>query len=50
VVGPIAALFLVSRPTGAAAMVGYAAIACFVVRIDRFMVRLVREENRAERR
>jgi len=50
VVGPIAALFLVSRATGAAALVGYAAIACFVVRIDSVMVRLVREENRAERR
>src|SRR5258708_4574145 len=31
-------------------MVGYAAIGCFVVRIDAFMVLLVREENRAERR
>ncbi len=50
VVGPIAALFLVSRATGAAAMAGYAAIGFFVVRIDAFMVRLVREENRAERR
>ena len=50
VVGPIAALFLISRPTGAAAMAGYAAIGWFVVRIDAFMVLLVREENRAERR
>src|SRR2546423_335199 len=50
VLGPIAALFLVSRATGTAAMVGYAAIAFFVVRIDSVMVRLVREENRAERR
>ena len=50
VVGPIAALFLVSRATGAAALAGYAAIGFFVVRIDAFMVRLVREENRAERR
>jgi len=50
VLGPIAALFLVSRATGAAAMIGYAAIAFFVVRIDSVMVRLVREENRAERR
>jgi len=31
-------------------MAGYAAIGFFVVRIDAFMVRLVREENRAERR
>ena len=50
VVGPIAALFLISRATGAAATAGYAAIAYFVVRIDSVMVRLVREENRAERR
>jgi ATP-binding cassette, subfamily B, bacterial len=50
IVGPIAALFLISRTTGVAAMAGYAAIGYFVVRIDAFMVRLVREENRAERR
>jgi ATP-binding cassette, subfamily B, bacterial len=50
VLGPIAALFLVSWATGAAAMAGYTAIGYFVVRIDAFMVRLVREENRAERR
>src|SRR5438093_718220 len=50
IVGPIAALFLISRATGAAALAGYAAIAYFVVRIDSVMVRLVREENRAERR
>ena len=50
VVGPIAALFLVSPATGAAALVGYVAIGFFVVRIDSVMVRLVREENRAERR
>src|SRR5712671_7469531 len=50
VVGPIVALFLVSRATGAAAMAGYAAVGYFVVRLDAVMVRLVREENRAERR
>jgi ABC-type multidrug transport system fused ATPase/permease subunit len=50
IVGPIAALFLISRATGAAAMAGYAAIGYFVVRIDALMVLLVREENRAERR
>src|SRR6266851_4160859 len=50
VIGPIAALFLVSWQTGTAALVGYAAIGCFVVRIDALMVLLVREENRAERR
>src|SRR5438874_4072202 len=50
ILGPIAALFLISRATGTAALVGYAAIGYFVVRIDSVMVRLVREENRAERR
>src|SRR5947209_627448 len=50
IVGPIAALFLISRATGAAALAGYAAIGYFVVRIDAIMVLLVREENRAERR
>src|SRR5438128_12345190 len=50
IVGPIAALFLISRATGAAALAGYAAIGYFVVRIDAFMVLLVREENRADRR
>src|SRR5258705_2216752 len=50
VVGPIAALFLISRATGVAAMVGYAAIGFFVVRIDAFMVRLVPEAERAGRR
>src|SRR5256885_12957898 len=50
VVGPIAALFLISRATGATALAGYLAIGYFVVRIDSVMVRLVREENRAERR
>jgi ATP-binding cassette subfamily B protein len=50
IVGPIAALFLISHATGAAALAGYAAIGYFVVRIDALMVQLVREENRAERR
>jgi len=50
IIGPIAALLFVSRPTGAAAMVGYALIGLFVARIDRYMFRLVREEHRAERR
>src|SRR3989441_9162834 len=34
VVGPIVALFLVSRATGAAAMAGYAAVRYFVVRLN----------------
>jgi ABC-type multidrug transport system fused ATPase/permease subunit len=50
IVGPIAALCFISRATGAAALLGYAAIGCFVVRVDRVMVMLIREENRAERR
>ncbi len=50
IIGPIAALLLVSWQTGAAAMAGYGLIGFFVVRIDRYMFRLVREEHRAERR
>src|SRR5206468_2574674 len=50
ILGPIAALFLISRATGAAALAGYAAIGYFVARIHAFMVLLLREENRAERR
>src|SRR5256712_7393897 len=49
VVGPIAALFLISRATGAAAMAGYAAIGYFVVRVDAFIVLRVRAENPTQR-
>ncbi|MDB4955193.1 MAG: multidrug transporter ATP-binding protein [Myxococcales bacterium] len=50
VVGPIAALIAISAITGGAALVGYAIIGCALLRFDRVMVRLVREENAAERR
>jgi ATP-binding cassette subfamily B protein len=50
VLGPIAALVAVSAATGGAALVGYAVIALALVRFDRVMVRLAREENAAERR
>jgi ABC-type multidrug transport system fused ATPase/permease subunit len=50
VVGPIAALLAVSTATGGAALAGYAIIAFALVRFDRIMVRLAREENTAERR
>ena len=50
IVGPIIALLAVSWVTGSVALVGYAVIAVVLARFDRVMVRLVREENAAERR
>lgn len=50
VIGPIVALCVISPITGGAALVGYALIGMALVRFDRVMVRLVREENAAERR
>jgi ATP-binding cassette, subfamily B, bacterial len=49
IVGPIIALFAVSAITGSAALAGYVVIVVLLVRFDRVMVRLVREENAAER-
>ncbi|UEM22111.1 ABC transporter ATP-binding protein/permease [Skermanella mucosa] len=49
-VGPLAALCLVSAWTGAAAVLGYAVIFAILVRFDRIMVFLLNEENRFERR
>lgn len=48
--GPIIALFVLSVPTGVAAVAGYALIALVLVRFDVVMVRLNRAQNRAERR
>ena len=48
-VGPIVALFLISRLTGLAALVGYALIALIITRVDRSMMRLADKENEAER-
>jgi len=45
ILGPIAALFFISRATGAAGASRLRRIGWFVVRIDAFMVLLVREEN-----
>jgi len=49
-IGPIAALLVISTATGAAALVGYALILLVLVRFDRAMVRLLHEENRREGR
>ena len=48
-VGPIVALFMISRLTGLAALVGYAIIALVITRVDRSMMRLADKENEAER-
>ncbi|HEX7969443.1 MAG TPA: ABC transporter ATP-binding protein [Stellaceae bacterium] len=47
-IGPIAAIFLLSVPTGFAALSSYTLIALVLVRFDRVMIRLNREQNRAQ--
>ncbi|MCX7892208.1 MAG: ABC transporter ATP-binding protein/permease [Burkholderiales bacterium] len=49
-VGPLAALALLSPVVGVAAIAGYALIAAAIVRFDATMMRLAGEENQAERR
>ena len=49
-VGPIVALFILSKATGVAAFVGYAFIAGVIIYIDQGMMRLSVVENTAERR
>jgi ABC-type multidrug transport system fused ATPase/permease subunit len=49
-IGPLAALCLVSAATGAAAVIGYVLIFAILIRFDRIMVHLLHEENRYERR
>ncbi len=49
-VGPIIALFLLSKVTGLAALIGYGFIAAVIISIDRGMMRLAVVENAAERR
>lgn len=49
-IGPIIALFLLSKATGTAALIGYAFIAVIIVHLDRGMMRLAVVENNAERR
>lgn len=49
-VGPIAALLMISAATGAVALAGYAVLALLLMRIDRIALRLTRAENAEERR
>ena len=49
-IGPIAALFVISAMTGAAALAGYTVLTVFLVWFDVAMVRLLTEENQRERR
>jgi ATP-binding cassette subfamily B protein len=49
-VGPIAAVFFLSVPTGVAALLCYGVIALVLVRFDRTMIRLNREQNQAQAR
>lgn len=48
--GPIVALTLLSRSTGIMALVGYVVIALVIIRFDRILMRLVQQENDAQRR
>jgi ABC-type multidrug transport system fused ATPase/permease subunit len=50
VLGPVIALWLVSRLTGSIALLGFVAIAFVIVRFDRTLMRLATEVNAAERR
>ena len=50
IVGPIVALVAVSALTGLTALAGYTIVAIVLLRFDRKMLRLVAEENAAERR
>jgi ATP-binding cassette, subfamily B, bacterial len=49
-VGPIIALFILSKATGIAALLGYGFIAFVIIYIDQSMMRLALVENDAERR
>ncbi|MBN4665234.1 ABC transporter ATP-binding protein [Pandoraea nosoerga] len=49
-VGPIVALALLSRTSGAIAVTGYVIIALIILRFDRALMQLARAENDAERR
>ncbi|TCP02031.1 ATP-binding cassette domain-containing protein [Rubrivivax gelatinosus] len=50
VAGPLVALALLSRQTGALALVGFVAIGTVILRFDRALMRLAADENLAERR
>jgi ABC-type multidrug transport system fused ATPase/permease subunit len=49
-VGPLVALALLSRTSGAIAITGYVVIALIILRLDRVLMQLARAENDAERR
>ncbi|VVE51189.1 multidrug ABC transporter ATP-binding protein [Pandoraea iniqua] len=49
-VGPLVALALLSRVSGAIAVTGYVIIAIIILRFDRVLMQLARAENDAERR
>lgn len=49
-VGPLVALALLSRTSGAIAITGYVVIALIILRFDRVLMQLARAENDAERR
>jgi ABC-type multidrug transport system fused ATPase/permease subunit len=49
-IGPVIALFFLSKATGLAAIIGYAFIAVVIIHIDHGMMRLAEAENAAERR
>lgn len=49
-IGPIAAIFVLSVPTGIAALVSYLLIALVLIRFDKAMVRLNRAQNRGQAR
>ena len=50
VIGPLVALSLMSRWTGALALLGFVGVAYVIVRFDRELVRLVHRQNALERR
>lgn len=49
-IGPLVALTLLSRTSGAMAICGYVVIAVVIIRFDRALMRLARAENDADRR
>lgn len=50
IIGPLVALTLLSKLTGAMALVGFVAISIVIVRFDRALMTLAAQENQAERR
>ncbi|MBC7952728.1 MAG: ABC transporter ATP-binding protein [Rhodospirillaceae bacterium] len=48
-IGPLAAIAMISWATGTAAVLGYAFIFILLLRFDRIMISLIRTENAAER-